>query len=332
MTATLEQVKTQEMSVIFPTEPPHVHIHILPRNSEHITYRVSDDLRISAWMPEGLHNISQRRQESYDGFFSRCCRGCHRNCYEFLNDHTDEDGEIDWDIIDGGYNGHCFVYDNGYDGQSCPEGEDLETYDFNLTIPNMVFEIALTHIGKEHPKFSKTTDSAYLCAGKYEDGVFYSTDTFSASNVFGGDDEPENICWGYNRRPTTLREIASQYFSTPFNDDILSLDGFEENCSYLRSRISTDSFDVNRYDTYLCNGSDADALILVDAENNVPAFFTLLSAGFKSLPKAPHIMMVPIREAVINRGGNTYEGYQTIADSVGKQWFVTKDGFLVGQI
>jgi len=83
-------------------------------------------------------------------------------------------------------------------------------------------------------------------------------------------------------------------------------------------------------DNYLCQG--ADQLIMVDAEKNKTAFFHLLTAGYKSLSKAPHIMILPVKESTIHKNGNVFEGYLTDEDSVGKQWFITTDGLLIGQV
>jgi hypothetical protein len=109
MTATMEQTEIQKMSAIFPITPPTVHIHNLPKNSHFISYRVDDDLTISAWMPNGFHTIYQERDMSYDDFYHRHCDGCERNCYAFLDEYLDEDGEVVWDDIYRGEEGHCFV-------------------------------------------------------------------------------------------------------------------------------------------------------------------------------------------------------------------------------
>jgi hypothetical protein len=332
MTATMEQTKeTQAMSAIFPTQPPSAQIHLLPRNSQFISYDVSDTLTISAWMPNGFQSINQVRSSTHDDFYHDNCEGCERNCSNFLNEYEDEDGEIDWDCIPGGYDGYCNVYDEGYHGQSCFYGNEKEDNDFNLDIANMVFEISLNHIG-EPPRFERLNDSAYLQAGKIINNRIYTTETRMASNVFGSYDHPEGICWGSNERPDNLRLIVSSYASTPFNNDLTSLNAFEENCDRTRACVALDNFHSRSSYTYLCDGKDADALLLVDAEQNIPAFFTLLSAGFNSLPEAPHVMMIPIKEVEFERDGAHFTGYQTMSDAVNRNWFVSMDGLLVGQV
>ena len=332
MTATMEQTKeTQAMSAIFPTQPPSAQIHLLPRNSQFISYDVSDTLTISAWMRDGFHTISQERKATNDDFYHNHCEGCERNCSNFLNEYEDEDGEIDWDCIPGGYDGYCNVYDEGYSGQSCFYGHEVEDSDFSLTIAPMVFKISLNHIG-EPPRFERSGDSAYLQAGKIISNRIYSTDVRMASNVFGSSDHPEGICWGNNDRPDNLRLMVSSYITTPFNNDLTSIDGFENNCEYTRAGVAMDRFHNRCDDTYLCDGQDADAILFVDAEQNIPAFFTLLSAGFNSLPEAPHVMMIPIKEVEFERDGAHFTGYQTMSDAVNRNWFVSMDGLLVGQV
>jgi hypothetical protein len=162
MTATMEQTKeTQTMSVIFPTQAPSAQIHLLPRNSQFISYDVSDTLTISAWMRDGFQSINQVRKTSNDDFYQEYCEGCERNCSSFLNEYEDDEGEIDWESVPGGYNEFCNVYDEGYSGQYCFYGNEKEDTNFNLAIANMVFEISLNHIG-EPPRFERLSDSAYL--------------------------------------------------------------------------------------------------------------------------------------------------------------------------
>ena len=320
------------MSVIFQTTPPSVRIHTLPKNSAFISYRVEDSLTLSAWMPDKFQTIKQETRYSSDDFYHDYCEECHRCCYQYLEQFSDEDGEVDWSEVPGGYEGHCNVYDDGYQGQSCPEGHQAGSQDIEFDVANMVFEIKLNHLG-EPPRYNVQNDSAYLRAAQLVDGHIFNTPMRSASNVFGYDGHPEGICWGANERPDNLREIVTNYFLTPFNNDLTSLSTFQNNCGDLRYDVTTDRRTRNRNDLFLCYGEDvADAVLIVDAELDVNAFFTLLSAGFKSLPEAPHVMLVPVKEASIEKNGVNFQGYQTVPDAVSKNWFVTMDGLLVGQI
>lgn len=313
-------------SVIFQTEPPSVKVHRLPSNAEFFTYELNDYLRIQAWMPDGFYTINQTQEKSTDEFYEEFCQGCHRNCYDYLE--RDEYDEVIWDNVPGGESNHCFVYENGYDGDDCPEGNSLEPQEVFFNIANMVFEISLNH---NSPNFTKVTDTAFLQAGKVVGNTVYTTDSQLASNVFGTEEYPEHICWGYNSVPTSLRNMVTQYTSTPFNNDLLNLDAFERNCNYIREEVALGNYEMDLQLNYLCD-NEYNALILVDAVNYIHSFFTLLTAGYKSIKDAPHIIVVPAKEAVIEKFGMTFKGYQTIPDAVGKSWFVSDDNKLVGQI
>jgi hypothetical protein len=323
MSATILTYEAQQMSAIFPTKPPEGTLHFIPKNAEFISYRIADNLVISAWMPNGFYTVEANFSDDNDKFFEDHCDGCERNCSSFLEDYIDEDGDVCWDDIP---NGHCMVYDEGYHGQDCPKGYDMEEEIFNFPVSNMVFEIGLSHLG-ESDKFSRQSDSAYLCMGKLtEDNQILSTDILMASNVFGSADYVEGICWGYNMKPNNLSEIVLAYTTTPFNNDLLPVKCFYDNCLEARS---FDFYPADN-DTYLCSGKSA--LLLLDAGKHISAFFQMLSAGFTSIPEAPHIMVLPLSEKTITLGEHSVAGYCTDLDAVGKSWFVSSSGEILGQV
>lgn len=321
------------MSYIFQAAPPQVKVHNLPRKAKFFTYGVNDRLTISAWMPDRFDTVNQTMRMTNDRFANEYCEGCERNCSSFLEEYFDEDGDIDHDRL----GPHCFVYDEGYHGQHCPEGHVKEDEDVHFDIADMVFEIFL-EVRNRDEIFVKRGDTAYLSAGyvSTEDGstMVFKTQSRSASNVFGSDRYPEAICWGATRRPETLREIVTNYTSTPFNNDLTRIPAFENHCEAIRDYVIGDSYDEapSREYKFLCNGDGVDALIMLDAEHNIPAFFTMLCAGYKTLPELPHIMLIGASEATLERDGVTYRGYLTIPDAVGKQWFISNDLQLVGQV
>lgn len=316
------------MSVIFPTTPAKVKLHNLPKNSEFVTYLANENLTISAWLPDEYHRIEQDNEITHDDFFHNHCDDCERNCYSFLDAYVDEEtGDVDWDNSD--LQGHCNVYDEGYSGQPCPMGYEEESEVLEFDTSPMVFEVILSHIG-ESERFSILWDSAYLCAGNVdESGVFRSTDVAMAANVFGSESDVEKICWGGNTPPDNLREIVTDYFSTPFNNDLTPIYVFRENINTVRNSAYRKNF-YSSDDKVLAQDSP-DTLALVDAERDVTAFFHLLAAGYKPLPEAPHIMIIPLYERTIQVNNNSYNGYVTNNDSVGKQWFFSTDGELIGQ-
>lgn len=321
------------MSVIFQSSPPSVIIHPLPRNSHFISYKVRDLLTLSAWMPDKFATVSQTYSNTNDDFFDEFCRHCERNRLSFLDNIVDPE---DWFDVEGGESGHCHVYDDGYHGQNCPMGYTLANRDIYFEISNMVFEISVNHLG-ELPRYERQSDSAFLRGGVVLDqGVIQHTRTKIASNVYGSDTSPGGICWGLNEIPTNLREIVTDYLSTPYNNDLLRVEQFQRNCHSIRYAVERFSHEevvkiTSKDDTFLCYG-EFDAVAIVDAEQHVPAFFTLLTAGFKSLHQAPHVMLVPAKEHSLEMGDSTLWGYATIPDDVGKSWFISNDGRLVGQL
>jgi hypothetical protein len=331
MRATMLEQETKQMSVIFLNQPNKAKVHPLPKGSEMITFSVSDSLWIRAWMPDGYKNIHQEVKANDDDFHSTFCEVCPRNCCDFLSNYENDDGEVDWDNPD--LKNHCSVYDEGYHGQTCPEGNEAEEDDvIDFRLSNMVFGIALNHRNTHYSKFYCDGDTAYLSAGKVgDDGNIHSTGTMMAANVFGGPDYPERICWGYNNTPKTLRGIVESYFETPFNNDLLPMKEFENNSRVSRYLANNGEFDLEENEKLLSTESP-DALMLLDAAEDVSAFFQMLTAGFKSVPDAPHIMMIPLFESKIEKNGGSFSGYLTSPDELNKQWFVSHDGLIIGQV
>lgn len=326
------------MSFIFPTAPADAKIHLLPKGEKIITYSVSDTILLSAWLPDGKYEINQEAYTTPDEFYSRNCSGCHRNCSSYYNEYRDDFGDIDWDCDD--LEGDCGVFHDGYSGQHCPEGYSKGMVHRNFQIADMVFEVELNHLG-EPPRLNVVRDSAFLqklMVPTDPSERLRATQMYMASNVFGDIEEPGAICWGYNDGPKNLRSIVSQYFSTRFNNDLLTISEFEYNCSELRSNTYFRASNVPSNTHILCGG-EADAIMFLDAEYNVQGFFTMIMAGFSqyTLKRANHIMAIPLVETEITKGGNTYAGFATIPDCVGKQWFVHRDshrssGAILGQI
>lgn len=322
------------MSVIFQTVPPKVNVHLLPKGAKFFSYKVEDSLKINAWMPDNYKEIHQDIEMDSDGFYNEFCEECHRNCYSFLSNLKDEDDDIDWTDVSGGEDNHCWVYEEGYTGQECPEGNNAEDVSIHMNVADMVFQVNLSfRNGRFRTYLSLDSDKAYLRSGYTLDNKIYATRLLMASNVFGDAYEVGGICWGSNNAPTNLRSVVQTYFNSDFNNDLLPLGTFETNCDTLRYLKNSDEFSLLESEHFLCDGEDIDSLILVHAEYDVPAFFTLLSAGYKPLEDSPHIMIIPAKEVQIEKNGSTYYGYETVPDAVNRKWFVSRDeNYLVGQI
>lgn len=329
------------MSKIFQEAPPEVIIHPLPRNAKYITARFEDTLCLAAWMPKDIYKVVERSRQSSDSFFEEYCSECERNCYEYLEEYRDEDGEVDWDEV----GPHCDVYNEGYYGQDCPLGYSKQVQEYQFDVCEMTFEIYLKYRVstsrdsdsiqyERNSRYTRMADSAYLCGSKVNEteNVIQMTETYLPSNVFGYDDEPGAICWGVIEPPKTLRGIESNFFATKFNNDLTRIHKFYENSNEVNRRSNFDS----THHMILINNEGAehkmDTLVIVDAEKHINAFFTLLCAGFKPQSEAPHVMLIPAREVELHREGMTFNGYLTQPDDLGKEWFISQDNRLVGQV
>lgn len=324
------------MSVIFPTTPAKVHIQLLPKDAKFISYyvRTGENFILRAWMPAGMGEVNSytSNMDSNNHFYESECEGCHRNCHSFLSDYRDDDGIVNENHPD--LENHCWVYEDGYCGQTCPEGNSAPDENITFQISEMVFEVQFPYIA-ENPqeRFYISGTNAHLRDGFVsQDGTIMSTVGRRAPNVYTSDlgEVQGEICWGCNTYPSSLRECALTYFESDFNNDLLPLSQFERYCDDLRTDISTGRYTPDDYNKFLC--SNRDAVIMIEAENYIQAFFTMLSAGFTPIPEAPHIMVIPVKETTLEKGGNLYCGFETDPDSVGMSWFITNDGFLIGQI
>ena len=339
------------MNPIFPTKPAKVNVHLVPPQAEFLSYFVEPDtFTLRAWMPDNFANLNESSsvQQEYDRFYRQNCVGCERNCRNFYETNHPE---LFYDPEEYGYldsiasavsafvdedNGDCAVYWEGFRGQQCPMGNVFEakppTHD---KIANMVFDIKLTH-GKTKPRFKKYTDNAHLKAGYVdESGQIYETTAKPAANVytssFGYDPGYVygKICWNNITNHLTLRDIVTSYTTSKFNNDLLRISAFESYISETRESMKYKQYEKSNH-KFLASGYDS--LILIDADKDVQAFFTMLMAGFTPLPELPHIMVVPAKTATIKKGEMIYLGYATQEDAVGRSWYISTEGFLIGQL
>jgi hypothetical protein len=338
------------MNPIFPTDPAKVNVHLLPAGAEFTSYKVdSQALTIRAWMPANYSefNSQESRSRERDQFYENHCSNCERRTGRYIRnnypDLFDEWGEYDDDEMRSFFesaarNGtECDVWWQGFCGQNCVEGHEFTPKEAEkISISNMVFDIKLNYKGKP-PRFRKVHegDNAHLQAGYYEDGVIYETPSFAAANVYCADHRDETgykygkICWGQVNTPTNLRTIISSYFQSNFNNDLLRLSSFQENINFLEEKKDEEEYQKSDH-KFLASGYDA--LILIDADQDVQAFFTMLMAGFTPIPEAPHVMMIPAKTSTIQKEDSVYFGYTTQEDAVGRKWYISSEGYLIGQL
>lgn len=334
------------MSIIFPTEPALISVQNLPTKAEFISYRIQEGyLKIKAWMKDGMGTLEYEDATSdvNNAFYHDHCESCERCTYSYYSEHYyDEDNDaIDQDA------GECMVYFEGYHGQPCPEGykipDNTESDKFDLK--NLVFEgiFFLTQkqflsgrdqegwsIGGTVERFRPFNFNVHVCKGVLdEDDNILHTYKRPCANVHCDVEIPSvgNVCWGDNNYPNNIREAVSIFTSSEFNNDIIKISTFIEGLEEVERANPTCN---PKQDKFLCTGYDA--LMMLDGEHDRQAFYTMLMAGYKSLPEAPHIMLIPLEQATIQRGDNFYFGYLTKPDSVGRQWYISSENYLIGQM
>jgi hypothetical protein len=336
------------MSAIFPTAPAKVNLHHIPSNADFITYGIqNENIILKAWMPSGLFKVEYKESKSrlLNNFYDNHCRNCVFNDLQhYVNNYSEYLDEYLYVKDPSLYEKTCGVYYKGFIGQPCNKGHIFEKNPGNnlIEVQNMVFQINLTYLG-DIPRFQKTGDNAHLCAGYEENGNIYKTREYSAPNVYSGTHHNYyngHICWGstnYNRGAdeneglNSLRGITTMFFQSRTNNDLLPINrfkNFNENLFDLKG--NDDHYSKSIYDKFLCSGYDS--LMLIDADQDVQAFFTMIMAGFRPIPEAPHVMMIPLKNCTIERNGNVYFGFSTQEDSVGRCWYVSSEGYLIGQL
>lgn len=95
-----------------------------------------------------------------------------------------------------------------------------------------------------------------------------------------------------------FEDIVTSYTTSKFNSDLLRISAFKSYISETRESVKYKQY-VKSNHKFLASGYDS--LILIDADKDVQAFFTMLMAGFTPLPELPHIMVVPAKTATIKK-------------------------------
>ena len=312
------------MSIIFPTEPAKVTIEPVPTSAEFISYHFTGDaFKIKAWMPSEFASYSAEKPNWVvtDEFMTNNCHGCDR--YKYFEEGADSEDYCGcWDM------GSGYLINEG-----CPLGHTLTFGEVTTTVlSHLVVEASYSYKGPIEHRLKISGDPTFnihVCAGDFtEDGIVKCTSKKQAANVWG---THGNVCWGYGSNyPKNIREAITSYITAPFNNDLMRLDAFSDNMRWAENQVANGYLNVSTSDKFLCAGYDA--LMLIDGERDLQAFYTMLMAGFRPFPDAGHIMAIPLEQATIKNGDNLYFGYTTKEDSVGRKWYVSPEGYLIGQM
>jgi hypothetical protein len=301
-------------SVLFSESPAKGNLHLLPQQTAAISYTFTPDrLFLAAHMEENFAKVDQvdpSSRSDYDDFYRANCHNC-----------THENGR------------RCrWVSDYGIGPDTvCPKGLTLpEEQWVTFDVAPTVFQIGL-NIKSRDQRFQVSPDrqSAFLQATQVSNNrIKFSRQRKHLANTHSS----HSICWGNNEKPKSLKSMVKLFFETPFNNDLTKIREFVRNNEIVKTDITADNFFRTYAQNYNFIAEKADALFMLHAEDNVAAFFWMISAGFKPIKDAKYMMLLPLRETVLEHEGVKYPGYLTMADSCKKEWFVTKNGELIGQL
>jgi hypothetical protein len=301
-------------SILFSESPAKGNLHLLPQQTAAISYTFTPDrLFLAAHMEDNFAKVDQVDPSSrsvYDDFYRANCQNC-----------THENGRRCRSVRDCGF---------GPD-TACPKGLTLpEEQRVTFDVAPTVFQIGL-NIKSREQRFQVSPDlqSAFLQATQVSNNrIKFSRQRKHLANTHGS----HSICWGGNEKPKSLKSMVNLFFGTPFNNDLTKIREFVRNNETVKADITADNFFRTYAQNYNFIAEKADALFMLHAEDNIAAFFWMISAGFKPIKDAKYMMLLPLRETTLEHEGVKYPGYLTMADSCKKEWFVTKNGELIGQL
>jgi len=302
-------------SFLFSNSPAPGRLYLTPKNTVAISYKYTPDiLFFSAHMQDGAHTIYCEKvpytRGDEEDFYDSHCDSCTYNS--------------------GGQCSH--VIDNGtyYRTYECPAGHSMpDQILLSFPLSEVVFQHGI-NLSSELRFQTHVHDGtrAWLQGTKViSKSIKNTNETFRMSNV-----HPEgNICWGdESARPVSLRGLVDLYISSEHNNDLVSLRCFKNNCETLRGMIERHGCTQVSQNKLIAE--QADALYLIHIDENFHAYFTLIAAGFQPLEEMRSILIVPLTETILSHDGQEYSGYLTPPDSCGKQWFVSTNGNLLGQM
>lgn len=301
-------------SILFSNTPAKGNLHLLPEKTTAITYSyTSDRLLLSAHMEDNFASVDQvdmHHNNVYERFF-------HIHCYNCGHDNGRRCSS---------------VRQHGMNEQTvCPIGLKVDEPErVTFDVAPAVFQIYL-NLTTSEKRFQATNDyqKAFLQATQVNGKrVKFSRNRKTLANTWNDN----RICWGRNEQPKSLKSMVKLFFDSPFNNDLTRIRDFVRHNATIKNDIATDNFFRTYTTKYKLVAEKADALFMLHAEDNTSAFFWMIAAGFKPLNEAKHLMLIPLRETILEHEGNTYPGYLTCPDSCKKEWFVTKSGDLIGQL
>jgi len=302
------------MTSIFSDSPAVGKLHPLPEKIDAVSYNYTpDQLMIAAHTEDNAAKVDQRENltsSQINNFF-------HENCYNCTFDE----------------NRRCeSVRRNGFnENTNCPRGLEIpQPRQFQFDVAPTIFQIYLNLSNRNRRFETNRLDRAILQATKViNKRIKLSRNKKALANTWNDNNV---ICWGSNEFPKNLRSMAKVFFDAPFNNDLVKIHQFESNNRVVKSDIEQDNFFRTYSTRHKFLAEKADALYMLHAEDNVASFFWMIAAGFKPIQEAKFIILLPLKKTEFEHNGVTYRGYLTPADACGKEWFINRNGELLGQM
>lgn len=236
------------------SEAPLIQIMPLPKGASLAGVTRADDiigrpLRIDAWIEGHWRTLTATSYADRDNFRDNHCHEC-RYYFDYvcLNDN-DVYCEVEYNGHETQVLGHstvrvaspCPCYREGLDAVDwpCLGGEDFAASDdggsHDLDFTDVRFSV---HLDPTSLRRSSQLDHSPWCVllqgydSDSETGPYFFTATERVLNVY---DPHGEVCWGHGTStPRTLAEAAEAYAAIPCNEDLLSIDGFEDNAASIR--------------------------------------------------------------------------------------------------
>jgi hypothetical protein len=302
-------------SILFSDSPSNGNLHLLPEKTTAISYNITPDrLYLAAHMEDNFAKVDQVNPNLPNVFNEFYAQNCY-NCRHVNNNRCESVRQV-------GFNEQTVCPK----GLTAPEPQKV-TFDVAPTVFQMCLDIKSR---KNRFKAVSENQKAFLQATRVTNKrIKFSRKRMPLSNTWSSGN---TICWGRNEQPKSLKSIVKLFFDTPFNNDLTKIHEFMYNNLEVKEDIINDNFFKTYAHSYKFITEKADALFMLHAEDNISAFFWMISAGFKPIKEANYIMLIPLRETTLEHEGVSYPGFLTLPDSCGKEWFVTKNGELIGQL
>ena len=278
------------MSYFSPDTAPAVHIELLPSSASAVDAKLDTTnnkpvLSITTWAAGEPISVTANSESSSEDFVEYTCCDCQYFTDE-MEHHADGE-EVNGLTLTGTYytyspcpayeNGIssvCFPCENGNDGPSDSEDEDVSTANMRYT---MQYE----------PSFETlipVCERIFIQAITFDDDIILVSDTHSAINCY----DNGTVCWGDLEHPSNLSDMLVLYTESPGNEDLTSISSHQDGDYDAKHGCDTERPTAVRCTHYDHRGK---AVVVATAMWNTAAFLLLSASG---CPVNNNVAYVPV--------------------------------------